>query len=137
MSAPMVITRRSVMKRLAAGTLAGAVSPLVPVLPSKAEAQERPKRLLLVYWSGGTAFGNYLPTGTETAWAMSAQMKSLEPLKQKITVFAHIRRSQDNAKGSHQAGTSGIWTAARMLGTGTGGWVSHPSIDAIINKMVP
>ncbi|HXU81055.1 MAG TPA: DUF1552 domain-containing protein [Polyangia bacterium] len=138
MSAPLVITRRSVVKRLAAGTLAAGVAPLLPVLEHKAEAQAGlPKRLLLVYWSGGTAFSNYLPTGTETNWSMSPQMKALEPFKQKITVFANIRRSQDNAKGSHQAGTSGIWTAARMLGSGTGPWVSHPSIDNIINKMVP
>jgi hypothetical protein len=138
MSGPMVITRRSLIKRVAAGTVAGAVAPLLPVLESKAEAQTAPpKRLMLVYWSGGTSFGNYLPTGTETDWAMSAQMKALEPYKKKITVYANIRRSQDNSKGSHQAGTSGIWTAARMLGTGTGAWVSHPSIDAIINKMVP
>ena len=47
-------------------------------------------------------------------------MKSLEPYKNKMTIYANIRRAQDNAKGSHQAGTSGIWTAARMLGTGTG-----------------
>jgi hypothetical protein len=138
MSAPLMLTRRSVISRLAAGTLAAGVSPLLPVLQSKAEAQAAPpKRLLLVYWSGGTAFSNYLPTGTETNWALSPQMKALEPYQKKMTVYANIRRSQDNSKGSHQAGTSGIWTAARMLGTGTGGWVSHPSIDAIINKMAP
>ena len=44
---------------------------------------EPPKRLLLVYWSGGTAFGNYLPTGTETNWQLSSQMKSLEPYKKR------------------------------------------------------
>jgi len=136
----MVMTRRSVVRRMAAGTLAAGLSPLMPIFEQKAEAQtgaNAPKRLLLIYWSGGTAFSNYLPAGTETAWNMSPQMKALEPFKQKITVFSNIRRSQDNAKGSHQAGTSGIWTAARMLGTGTGAWVSHPSIDQIINKMVP
>src|SRR4051812_47699057 len=132
------MTRRSVLGRIAAGTAAAAVSPLLPVLESTVEAQtEKPKRLLLVYWSGGTSFGSYLPTGTETAWSMSPQMTALEKFKQKITVFANIRRSQDNAHGSHQAGTSGIWTAARMFGPGPKGWVSHPSIDAIINKMVP
>ena len=138
MSAPLVITRRSVMKRLAAGSLAAGVSSLMPVFEQKVAAQTAPpKRLLLVYWSGGTSFGSYLPTGTETDWAMSAQMKALEPFKKKITVYANIRRSQDNAHGSHQAGTSGIWTGARMLGSGTGQWVSHPSIDTIINQMVP
>jgi hypothetical protein len=133
-----VITRRSVIRRLAAGSLAAGIAPLLPIFENKVEAQTAvPKRLLLVYWSGGTAFGNYLPTGTETAWTMSTQMKALEPFQKKMTIYANIRRSQDNSHGSHQAGTSGIWTAARMLGTGTGAWVSHPSIDAIINKMAP
>jgi hypothetical protein len=131
---PIKMTRRTVI----GGGLAAGLSPLLPVFEKRAAAQTGiPKRLLLIYWSGGTAFSNYLPTGTETNWQLSPQMKALEPYKQKMTVYANIRRSQDNAKGSHQAGTSGIWTAARMLGTGTGAWVSHPSIDSIINKMVP
>ncbi len=133
----ITLTRRTVLSRgLAAGTAAG-LSPLMPVFERKATAQGLPKRLLLVYWSGGTAFGNYLPTGTETNFQLSPQMKALEPYKQKLIIFGNMRRAQDNAKGSHQAGTAGIWTAARMLGAGTGAWVSHPSIDAIINKMVP
>jgi hypothetical protein len=133
--------RRSLLSSSLKGGLVASLSPLLPVLERKAEAQAAetgpPKRLFMIYWSGGTAFGNYLPTGDETNWSMSTQMKALEPYKQKITIFSNIRRAQDNSKGSHQAGTSGIWTAARMLGTGTGAWVSHPSIDAIINKEVP
>jgi hypothetical protein len=133
-------TRRALISRGLAGGVAAGLSPLMPVFEKKAQAQEAAggvKRLLLIYWSGGTAFGNYLPTGAETNWQLSTQMKALEPYKSKMTVYANIRRSQDNAKGSHQAGTSGIWTAARMLGTGTGKWVSHPSIDQIIAKEVP
>ena len=53
-------------------------------------------------------------------------MKALEPYKKKMTVYGNMRRAQDNSKGSHQGGTSGIWTAARMLGTGTGAWVIAP-----------
>jgi hypothetical protein len=138
MKPAITITRRALISRgLAVGAAAG-LAPLMPVFEKKAEAQQNSiKRLLLVYWSGGTSFGSYLPTGTETAWQMSAQMKALEPFKSKMTVYAYIRRSQDNSHGSHQAGTSGIWTGARMLGTGTGQWVSHPSIDNIIAKEVP
>ena len=134
------LSRRALIQRGLAGGVVAGLSPLMPVFERKAEAQAQaglPKRLLLVYWSGGTSFGSYLPTGTETNFTLSTQMKALEPYKQKLTIFANIRRAQDNAKGSHQAGTSGIWTAARMLGTGTGAWVSHPSIDTIINKAVP
>jgi hypothetical protein len=136
------MTRRTLLSSSLKGGLVASLSPLLPVLERKAAAQAAapggpPPRLVLMYWSGGTAFGNYLPTGSGTTWSMSTQMKALEPYKQKITVYSNIRRAQDNSKGSHQAGTSGIWTAARMLGTGTGQWVSHPSIDAIINKEVP
>jgi hypothetical protein len=133
------MTRRALISRGIVGGAAAGLTSLMPVFDQKALAQGAtlPKRLLLVYWSGGTSFSNYLPTGTVDNWQLSTQMKALEPYKQKMTVFANMRRAQDNAKGSHQAGTSGIWTAARMLGTGTGAWVSHPSIDSIINKMVP
>ncbi len=134
------ITRRTLIKRGAISGLAASLAPVLPIFEKQAEAQTNAggfKRLMLIYWSGGTAFGNYLPTGTETNWQISTPMKSLEPYKNKMTIYANIRRAQDNAKGSHQAGTSGIWTGARMLGTGTTKWVSHPSIDQIINKEVP
>jgi hypothetical protein len=57
---------------------------VLPIFEKQAEAQTNAggfKRLMLVYWSGGTAFGNYLPTGTETNWQISTPMKSLEPYK--------------------------------------------------------
>ena len=131
------LTRRSLLSKGVAGGLAAGLSPLMPILEGRAKADTLPKRLLLIYWSGGTAFGPYTPMGTETNWTLPPQLKALEPYKSKLTFYANIRRAQDNSKGSHQAGTSGIWTAARMLGSGTGGWVSHPSIDAIIQKEVP
>jgi len=131
------LTRRSLLARGLGGGIAAGLSPLVPVFERQAAAQAAPKRLLMIYWSGGANYGDSSPIGTETNWTLPSQMKALEPFKEKLTVFDNIRRTQDNAKGSHQAGTSGIWTAARMLGSGTGKWVSHPSIDAIINKEVP
>jgi hypothetical protein len=137
---PLQISRRSFITKAAASGMAAGLAPLLPIFEGEAEAQAAtgmPKRLLLIYWSGGTAYQSYLPTGTETNWQLPAQQKSLEPFQKKMTVYGYIRRAQDNSKGSHQAGTSGIWTAAKMLGTGTGAWVSHPSIDAIINKEVP
>ena len=120
------LTLRSLLSKGVAGGLAAGLSPLMPILEGRAKADTLPKRLLLIYWSGGTAFGPYMPMGTETNWTLPPQLKALEPYKSKLTFYANIRRAQDNSKGSHQAGTSGIWTAARMLGTGTSGWVSHP-----------
>jgi len=137
MKPSLSITRRSLLTKGVGGSLAVGLSPLLPVFERQAAAQAAPKRLVLIFWSGGTNYGDHKPTGTETNWTVPGQMQALEPFKQKITIFENMRRTQDNAKGSHQAGTSGIWTAARMLGSGTGKWVSHPSIDAIINKEAP
>jgi hypothetical protein len=78
-----------------------------------------------------------VPEGNDTTGPLPPQLKALEPHKSKLTFYGNMRRTQDNAKGSHQAGTSGIWTAGRMLGTANTGWVSHPSIDQIIAKEVP
>jgi hypothetical protein len=137
MKLPTKFTRRTVLGRgLAAGT-AAALAPFVPLLEREAEAQTVPKRLVLVFWSGGIGVNQYIPTGTETDFKFAPIAQSLEPWKKKLIVLGNLRRAQDNAHGSHQAGTSGVWTAARMFGPGTGAWVSHPSIDRLIAKMVP
>jgi hypothetical protein len=129
-------TRRRLLGSLAGGTAATALAPFVPLLEGTAQAQT-PKRLLLIFYSGGIGANQYLPTGTESDFKFPTISASLEPHKKKLIVLGNLRRAQDNAKGSHQAGTSGIWTGARMLGAGTGAWVSHPSIDTIISTMVP
>ena len=128
------ITRRSLISRGVAGGLAAGLSPLLPVFERKAEAQARGRRHqapdagVLERRDGVRELPAH--RDRDQLVDLRRQMKALEPFKKKMTIYANIRRAQDNAKGSHQAGTSGIWTAARMLGTGTGGWVSHPSIDA-------
>jgi hypothetical protein len=129
----MRLRRRSFLT----GGTAAALAPFVPLLSRRVEAQGVPKRLVLMFWSGGIGVNQYAPTGTETNFTFAPIASSLEPWKQKLIVFGNLRRAQDNAKGSHQAGTSGVWTAARMLGAGTGAWVSSPSVDQVIAKMVP
>jgi hypothetical protein len=130
------VSRRSLLGLGLGGGTAAVLSPFIPLLERQAEAQGLPRRLVLFFWSGGTS-EQYLPTGTETSFQFQPLLSPLDAWKQKLIVFGNLRRSQDNSHGSHQAGTSGVWTAARMLGPGPTGWVSHPSIDRVITKMVP
>jgi hypothetical protein len=128
------LTRRTLLRRgMAAGT-AAALGPFVPLLERDAEAQAKDggiKRLVLIYWSGGAGTANYVPNGNETQFTFPEVSKALNPHTKKLIVFGNMRRAQDNAHGSHQAGTSGIWTGARLYGPGAK-WVSHPSIDKMI-----
>jgi hypothetical protein len=129
----MKLSRRSF---LGAGA-ATALAPFIPVLEERAYADALPKRLLLFFWSGGIGVNQYIPTGTETDFTFAPIASSLQPWAKKLIVFGNLRRAQDNSRGSHQAGTAGVWTAARMNGPGTGPWVSSPSIDQLIAQMVP
>jgi hypothetical protein len=129
-------SRRWLLGRGMTGAAATALAPFIPVLERTADAEGVPKRVVLVFWSGG-AGQQYLPTGTETSFTFSPDMASLEPWKQKLIVLGNLRRAQDNSHGSHQAGTAGVWTAGLMKGTGPGPWVSSPSINRIIAKAVP
>src|SRR6478672_9297579 len=112
---PKYLTRRSLLySTLGAGAVA-ALTPFLPVL--EAEAQQSPikKRLVLIFWSGGTTVGQVWPTGTEKDFEFSPLMTSLTPYKSKLVVFKNMRRHNDYAQGAHQAGTAGTWTSARML----------------------
>jgi hypothetical protein len=70
---PLQISRRSFITAAAASGMAAGWRPAARLRGQGrgAGATGMPKRLLLIYWSGGTAFGSYLPTGTETNWQLS------------------------------------------------------------------
>jgi hypothetical protein len=133
-----VLTRRSLLRSTLGASAALALSPFLPVL--EAEAQQLPvrKRLVLVFWSGGTTVGPNWPTGTEKDFKFSPMMTSLEPYKSKLVVFKNMRRHNDYSQGGHQAGTGGTWTSARMLAKeGPKPWTSGPSLDRFIIDKVP
>ncbi|SRR6266540_1093372 len=131
-------TRRNLIQSaLGAGAVA-ALTPFLPVLEAEAQLAPARKRLVLIFWSGGTTVSQAWPTGTETDFKFPPIMASLEPFKSKLVVFKNMRRKNDYSQGAHQAGTAGTWTSARMLAKeGPNPWTSGPSLDRFIASKVP
>ena len=132
------ISRRSFFRSSLGGAATAALSAFVPVGQRRAEAAALPKRLLMVYWGGGSAISTPWPEGGETDFTLPPLVSSLEPFKRKLIVFKNLRRGMDGSKGAHQGGTGGVWTGAKMLAkTGPGPWASAPSINNLIISKVP
>ncbi len=131
------LTRRSLLKSTLGAGAVGALSPFLPVLEAEAQTTVR-KRLVLVFWSGGTTVSQAWPTGTERDFQFMPLMASLEPFKSKLVVFKNMRRHNDYSQGAHQAGTAGTWTSARMLAKqGPTPWASGASLDRFIVSKAP
>jgi hypothetical protein len=126
-------TRRSVLKGLSAGT-AAALSPFLPLSERRAEAQGGPpKRLVLVFYSGGAKISQDWPVGGETDFTFPSMVASLAPFKNQLIYLRNLRRGMDGSKGAHQGGTGGVWTGQRALANqGPGPWMTGPSINQII-----
>lgn len=132
------ISRRSLFRASLSGAATAALSSLLPISQKRVEAAPLPKRLLMVYWGGGSAVSQDWPVGGETGWTLPPLVSSLDPFKQKMIVFKNLRRGMDGSQGAHQGGTGGVWTGARMIAkTGPGPWSSGPSINNIIISKVP
>jgi hypothetical protein len=135
------VSRRSFLGSALTSAGAAAVSPFLPISERKAQAQEGgafPKRLVLVFWSGGAVMSQDYPTGGETDFSFPPLASSLAPFKEKLIFFRNLRRGYDGSKGAHQGGTGGLWTNGKMVGKeGPGPWCSHPSINQLIVNKKP
>jgi hypothetical protein len=92
----------------------------------------RPKRLLLIYTSDGTADSessagpiDWQPQGTETDFTLHPIHSKLEPLKSKILVPWGLKMSAAGAGEQHAYGSAGMWTGARRGGSDAGDALPH------------
>jgi len=132
------ISRRSLLKGGLSGAAATALSPFVPITEQKAEAQGLPKRLFLVFYSGGAKVSQDWPIGGETDFTFPPLAASLAPFKDQLIYFRNLRRGMDGSKGAHQGGTGGCWTGQRAVANqGPGPWMTGPSIDRLIVSKIP
>src|SRR4051812_26674374 len=130
------ISRRSVLAGLS-GAAAAAMSPFVPITERRANAAGLPKRLFLVYYSGGAVISQDWPVGGETDFTFPSLVEFFTPFKNQMIILRNLRRGMDGSHGSHQGGTGGVWSGQRTLAaSGTGPWMTGPSIDQIIINKV-
>jgi hypothetical protein len=132
------ISRRTVLGAGLGSAAAAALSPFLPIAERKAEAAGLPKRLLLVFYSGGAVVSQDWPMGGETDFTFPSLSASLAPYKNQLIYLRNLRRGMDGSKGSHQGGTGGVWSGQRAVANqGPGPWMTGPSIDRIIIDKVP
>jgi len=132
------VSRRTFLGGGLSGAASVALSPFLPIAEQKAEAQGSPKRLFLVFYSGGAKISQDWPMGGETDFTFPPLASCFAPYKDKLIYFRNLRRGMDGSKGSHQGGTGGVWSGQRALANqGPGPWMTGPSIDRLIVSKIP
>jgi hypothetical protein len=124
-------------------TASAAMLPMLSALDARAQADDYPRRLLLVFSPNGTIYENWRPSGGETDFQLSSILAPLESLRDKIIVLDEIDNecAHHGPGDGHMTGMGTLWTATELLeGTqfecgGTdpcSGWGGGISIDQLV-----
>jgi hypothetical protein len=128
-----VLSRRTLLR--GAGGVAISLPLLDAMLPRRAQAAERPKRLFTFFNENGTVPASWFPTGGEKDFKLNVIHQPLEPWRENLILFdgldlmarggtAHMRgkcsclTGQPN-NGGRAAGISIDQAVANLVGTGT------------------
>ena len=135
---------RNPSRRALLGGLAGAatLAPFVPVTSRAAEAGPI-RRLVLLFTPHGTVRDAWLPTGSETGFALPTILAPLERHRDHLVVLDGLRIDDASVGAPHTKGSPLLWTASPLIedqtfsrDDGNGvyyyGWNSGPSIDQVI-----
>jgi Protein of unknown function (DUF1552) len=130
----MKTSRRDILGALGLGAV---MSPFVPYLARRAEAQGFPKRVLLLFTGCGSVPDQYWPTGGETDFQFNKITEPLAPFKSKL-IFPKGMSRVRNGPGGHESAMVCLWTASsRNPGSPFGGYAKSPSVDQVIAKKLP
>lgn len=136
--------RRSLLRGAAAGGLAG----LLPwTQRAFSQPEVMPKRLILFFTPHGTIFDSarenekWLPTGSETDFALHPVMSSLVPFQDQLLVTHGIIKNHrgPDLGGPHTTGMPILWSGGGVAADGDFtrgeipfGWNTHASVDQLI-----
>jgi hypothetical protein len=132
-------TRTSRRDFLGAVGVGAALTPFVPFLNREAEADEIPRRLLVVFSGNGSVPGEFWPLGGETDFTFKpgSITEPLAPFKQKLIFPRNMKRPR-NGPGGHESAMVVLWTCStRNPGSPFGGYSKGPSFDQIIANNIP
>jgi hypothetical protein len=148
---PLGLDRRQLLKALG---VASAAAPFFPALDGWAAPATAPRRLLLLFSSGGMVPENFWPRvegtashgdgapadTTDFSFAPESSLAPLTPHKQDLVIVNNIGRKVQGVGGGHERAMGGLWTGAKLNPGdqfGGGGWPSGPSVDQIIAHGLP
>lgn len=134
------LTRRNLMRGV---TASAAMLPFLEAFEARAQADDYPLRLLIVFSPNGTIYDRWRPSGSETDFQLSEILAPLEPFKQKLIVLDEVdNESAHHGPGDgHMTGMGTYLTATELLdgdqfkcgGTDPcSGWGGGISIDQLI-----
>jgi Protein of unknown function (DUF1552) len=148
--------RRQLLRALG---ITAAAAPLFPALDGWAAPTATPRRLLLVFSSGGVVPERFWPTAdggapgppasagatlpaesTAFSFAPDSSLAPLAPYRQHVVIVNNVRRKLDRLGGAHERAMGALWTGARLNPGdqfGGGGWPSGPSVDQVIARGLP
>jgi hypothetical protein len=143
-------SRRQILRALG---VSAAAAPLVPALDgwaASSHAPTPPRRLLLVFSSGGMVPELYWPkhlegepgskAGVDFELTPGSSLEPLEPHKQDLVIINGLIRKMLPLGGAHERAMGALWTGAKLNPGdqfGGGGWPSGPSVDQIIARGLP
>ncbi len=137
------VSRRRFLGVGAAGvsaSVATALSPFVPVLSRRAEAQTVPVRVMYLFTPNGSVPARFWPGGGENGLVFEpgSITEPLAPYKSKLIFPKGMKRPRGGG-GGHESAFRTMWTGAGQTGSGGGfgGTAAGPSIDQIVAKALP
>jgi hypothetical protein len=123
--------RRDVLRGLGAG--AAFLTPLLRTV--RAEAQGvYPKRLVVFFHISGTIRGEVQPTIANGTVTLPPLLKSLEPVKRKVTVVERVANWYGNAGNAHAVGGQSILTGS-VHPSLEHGQPTNESIDHLVQRL--
>jgi hypothetical protein len=144
------IDRRSFLKGLGLGA---AAIPLMRSLPSYAQSEQAPKRMIAFFSPNGTILDNWYPKGSETDFTLSRILAPLAPFKKHLVVLRgmNMNSTKSGPGDGHMKGMGHLLTGTDLERTGPNGeefkcggsdpcagFAGGVSIDQLIaNRVVP
>jgi hypothetical protein len=132
------MNRRQLLRTLGVGA---AAAPLVPALGHAwaAPGRKPPRRLVLLFSSGGMVPELFWPVPTDTGFHFTpgSSLEPLEPHRNDLVILKGLARKMQGVGGAHERAMGALWTGCRLNPGdqfGGGGWPSGPSIDQIIAR---
>jgi hypothetical protein len=129
------LSRRTVLRGLGGAAIALPWLEAFTPRGASAQAQQPPKRFIVMFSANGTLPSRWIPTGGETDFSLSPILSPLAPYRDDLVIVQGV--DQQGAGGdAHQIGIGGMLTGAPLnsgafagVGAPPAGWASGPSVD--------